>query len=150
MTDAKPPLFALTLHRPWPWAICYANKRVENRTWKPPAKVIGQWVAIHAGATFDGTAAAYICSEIDRACGINSRDHATGIVALAKVTGFVESIDALPSEQRRWWIGPVGWVLSEVIVLETPVVVAGKQGLWKVEGEALEQCRAQFAARGAR
>jgi len=42
---------ALTLKQPWAWAVAHAGKDVENRTWKPPASVIGQRIAIHAGCT---------------------------------------------------------------------------------------------------
>jgi hypothetical protein len=141
----KRPLHALTLHRPWPWAICYLNKRVENRGWKPPAHAIGQWIGIHAGSTFDARAANAIYEEISISIPTEAKGHHTGIVALAKVTGYTESEDSLPTAQQRWWSGPFGWVLSEVVVFESPVVVAGQQGLWKVQGSVLERCREQFS-----
>lgn len=41
------PTHALTLWRPWAWAIIHGPKRVENRTWKPPASFIGKRIGIH-------------------------------------------------------------------------------------------------------
>lgn len=49
-------MMALTVKQPWAWAIVHSTKRVENRTWPPPDKIIRQRIAIHAGATFDRSA----------------------------------------------------------------------------------------------
>lgn len=45
---------AITLWPEWAWAICYLDKRVENREWAPPLGVRGKRIAIHAGAHFGG------------------------------------------------------------------------------------------------
>lgn len=44
---------ALTLWQPWAWAMAFAGKPVENRTWAPPHSLLGQRIAIHAGKTCD-------------------------------------------------------------------------------------------------
>jgi len=36
----------------------------------------------------------------------------------------------LPADQRRWFLGPVGYVLRDVRVLDTPVACRGWQGFW--------------------
>lgn len=41
---------ALTLWPQWAWAVHALDKRVENRTWPLPPKMIGQRVYLHAGA----------------------------------------------------------------------------------------------------
>lgn len=41
-------MYALTLNQPWAFAITDLGKDVENRTWKPPARLLGQRFAIHA------------------------------------------------------------------------------------------------------
>lgn len=51
---------------------------------------------------------------------------APGIVAVAKFGGTVEESD------DPWFEGPIGWVLSEVMVLPEPVPCRGAQGLWSV------------------
>jgi hypothetical protein len=43
-------MLALTVRHPWSWAIKYLEKRLENRSWAPPAHLIGQHIAIHGGA----------------------------------------------------------------------------------------------------
>lgn len=48
---------ALTLRHPWPFAVCFLNKRVENREWDQRLEelfgvrhLVGEVVAIHGGA----------------------------------------------------------------------------------------------------
>jgi len=36
----------------------------------------------------------------------------------------------LPDDQRRWFFGPIGYVLRDVRVLATPVACRGWQGFW--------------------
>lgn len=40
---------ALTLKSPWAEHIVYGTKRIENRTWRPPADLHGEVIAIHRG-----------------------------------------------------------------------------------------------------
>jgi len=42
---------AITLHQPWATLIALNVKRIETRSWRAPASLIGQRIAIHAGAT---------------------------------------------------------------------------------------------------
>jgi hypothetical protein len=41
---------ALTLKAPWATAIAKLGKDIENRSWRPPAAIIGERIAIHEGA----------------------------------------------------------------------------------------------------
>ncbi len=47
----------LSLTRPWPWAFVNGprelQKRVENRSKKPPAALVGHYVALHAAQSWD-------------------------------------------------------------------------------------------------
>ena len=45
---------AITLYPEWAWAICRLGKQVENRTWRPPANLLGERIAIHAGKSIGG------------------------------------------------------------------------------------------------
>jgi hypothetical protein len=51
---------ALTLHRPWARYVATGQKRIENRPWAPPAKMLGETIAIHAGKKWDPDAANFI------------------------------------------------------------------------------------------
>ncbi len=118
---------ALTLHRPWPWAILYAGKRIENRSWRPPAAVIGQRIVIHAGKVYDEAAEEFICRIAGR--GTDGRRCDEGIVGTAMVS---HSISASPDP---WFFGPVGWVLWDVRALPQPIPCRGAQGLWMVPAD---------------
>lgn len=39
----------LTVIEPWAYAICHLDKRIENRSIRPPVHLIGERIAIHAG-----------------------------------------------------------------------------------------------------
>jgi hypothetical protein len=151
-------MVALTLKHPWPFAICYLGKRIENRTWKPPQRLIGKFFAIHGGRrpqTRDGLGEV---ADIARGLLDRNRDHpdflaylaahdddcklgdATmpGIVAVARLTGFVETTD------DPWFCGPLGWTLDDVFVLPRPLLVGGAQGLWTIPDETLGDIRSQW------
>ena len=78
---------ALTLHRPWPWAILHLDgaraKRIENRLWAPPDWILGERIAIHAGGTFDIRAAEYIRQVGGAWPPLEHTEHPVGIVGVA-------------------------------------------------------------------
>lgn len=40
---------ALTVRNPWPFAIRFLGKDIENRTRPAPAELVGPWIALHTG-----------------------------------------------------------------------------------------------------
>lgn len=168
----RPPLRAITLIQPWAHCIVRLGKRVENRTWTPPVSMVGGWLAIHAGKKLDREAleelvlerGQYTAAEVIGA-EITVRGMAqSAIVALVRLDGWVHGTQELLPELRtvtesycieadralavvrdRYWAGPVGWVLGDVVVLPEPVPCRGAQGLWTVTGETLDQVRAGWA-----
>ncbi|HEX2677838.1 MAG TPA: hypothetical protein VHM19_14395 [Polyangiales bacterium] len=145
-------LLALTLHRPWPFAILHLPpalvKRVENRPWKPWPSVIGKRIAIHAGKKLDRGAETEILGFMDEhdINGGDERLYSEGIVGTAVVKGWMEfesgdyggelterqMIDAFNSP---WFFGPFGWVLEDVRALPEPIPCKGAQGLWRVPAD---------------
>lgn len=122
---------AITIHRPWSWAIAQGFKGVENRTWRPGARVVGSRIAIHAGRRYDPEARLWI----RHACGIVVPDETecpTGIVAIATIDRVVDQSDS------PWFVGPIGWVLVDVEALANPIPCPGAQGLWDVPNEIAE------------
>ncbi len=126
---------ALTLWQPWAHAVCALGKRLENRTWEPYANIIGQRIAIHAASRKPDA------DEIEATEYLREDGHEVpadlprgAIVAVARVTGCTRG-GALrgAANDEYWWVGPVGWLLDDVVVLPTPVPCKGAQGLW-VEG----------------
>ena len=137
---SKQSLKAITVHRPWGHAIAHLGKDIENRTWKCPLP-IGSYVAIHNGKKWDDSAVEFIrdvTSTFDAT--MNPVEDPSGaIIAIARFDGNTEDSDS------DWFMGPIGWMLSDVTQIG-PIYCRGQQGLWNVEGEALEQCRSQWQA----
>ena len=116
---------ALTLHQPWAWCIMRAGKRIENRTWYPPADLIGQRIAIHAGKREDISASIALRS-VPRVLSLGA------FVGTARLVAVIRRIEDVRSDQLFWWAGPVGWLLDEVRELPRPLSCRGAQGLWTV------------------
>lgn len=140
----------LTLWRPWPWTFTHADKRVENRSWKPPDTIVGGYLALHAGLKFDSHA----CLGMQNgefgaaAVRIDPREgaHPHGvIVAVARLEGFHMSAGQgrLPGDDL-WEFGPYVWRTPNVQRLSTPVDCKGAQGLWKLPQDVFEAVAAQI------
>jgi len=140
---------ALTLHRPWDWAILHAGKDCENRTWKPPASALGQRLAIHAGKVFDVDGMLWMESE--RGLTVPGKSsHPSGVVTgVVTLVGWItpDCADMLTFEEydraraSRWYCGRVGWVLADPIPLAEPVPCRGAQGIWRLPPDVEEKVR---------
>jgi len=150
---------ALTIKAPWAQAIVYGTKRIENRTWKPHADVIGKRIAIHCGRSraltenYSGLAARNQLLMAWNGPIVPRRGTITTdlghIIGTARVVGWVDGrvgqgfrwrAEALEEMGERendriindfWWLGPIGWLLDDVRAVE-PVAVRGQVGLWTV------------------
>lgn len=145
---------ALTLIQPWAWCITHSDKRVENRTWEPPASLLGERFAIHAGkASVDEAIVCRLaCEDIE----VPEELPRGAIVGTARLIGIARDLGALtvaPGVDShvvtahafdRWWIGPIGWVLGGVFRLREPVPCRGAQGLWTVPAEVLARIEEQM------
>lgn len=140
----------LTLWQPYATAIARAAtdprwKLVENRGWAPPAAILGERIAIHAGvkkprADF-GMPPGFELDFATLPLGV--------VVATARVVGALDRRRGIhivcqhdESERNRtklmtlyssaWWVGPVGWLLEDVVACPVPVPCKGAMGLWVV------------------
>lgn len=146
---------ALTLTQPWAGLVASGIKLVENR----PRRMIkaadfGKPFAIHASREIDRDAWRSII-EIDptlaldhpgpmarasrwqRLAGVTS-----AVVAVATLVSCLDPLAcgilpdsddaraALPPDQRRWFFGPIGYVLRDVRALAKPVPCKGMLGFW--------------------
>jgi hypothetical protein len=149
---------ALSVSQPWCWAVVdpIARKHIDNRSWAPPISMIGQRFAIHAAKSWDKDpiyrgptgylmtpSAFFSCYvDLDHAPMAYSHYVSSAVVGVATLDRVVTKADTLPVDQQRWFFGPFGWVLKDIIAI-TPVPCAGKQGLWSlpphVESAVLQQ-----------
>lgn len=127
---------ALTIRQPWAWAIFHAGKDVENRSWLPPADVIGERIAVHASAALDRQAHLAYINIADRAA---PSDLPRGVViGSVEVAGWVGedgscSDPALRGSLRsRWFVGPYGWVLQNPQTASVLIECRGMLGLWRL------------------
>ncbi|MFK4801727.1 ASCH domain-containing protein [Streptomyces sp. MPA0124] len=125
---------ALTIRQPWAGAIAHGTKRVENRSWKLPAKHEGARILIHAGAQRDRHAQV-------------SGDHLdvySAIVAVATITECHFSVAGTccgPWGEERIY----HWQLADVASLPEPVPAKGALGFWTPGDDALAAVQAQLA-----
>lgn len=144
----RPGIMALTLHAPWGWAIAHAGKTIENRNWKPPGWMTGRYLAIHQGKTYDDDAHWTIKLAAPGVTTPEPDECRTGIVAIARLRGYVTEGPRLAEASKRWFVGKYGWVLSDVVALQRPIPCRGAQGLWPLEIALIAELRAQWKASG--
>lgn len=164
---------ALTLYPEWASLITWrddsgalnsAGKRVENRPWACPVRLIGQDVAIHAGLRIGGVATVEqmrrwmahgttAISAVDAVDALNAAVRtaitAGGVVRLPRAArglldwltpGHVVAVVRITGcdlDQRTPWDvpGQYHWRLDNVRALTEPVPCRGAQGIWRLPGE---------------
>jgi hypothetical protein len=125
---------ALTIRQPWAGAIAHQTKRVENRTWKLPAKHHGARILVHAGAERDRWAIVYG----------DHLDVYSAVVAVATLA------DCHWSDDGRC-CGPWGeervyhWTLADVTALPEPVTAKGRLGIWTPDAGLIAAVKQQMA-----
>lgn len=131
-------MYAITLRQPWADCIAHFGKRVENRTWKPPAHLLGERIAIHAGKRFDTVGHDWLLRNPDLVGPNAIMSYALCLVLAGKnrprgaVVATAILADVVTEGDSPWFAGPYGWLLREVKTLETAVPCRGAQGLWKL------------------
>lgn len=156
---------AISLHQPWASLIMLGAKRVETRSWQPPAALIGERIAIHAAKRIDECVLEPPFSDLIRD---PARDAPVGVllgsVLLEGAWQLERSGDVMlvtheyhrtnPHESKAtpvyddvgiaaelvfgdFTIGRWAWGLSEVRKLNEPVPFSGGQRFFEVNVEEL-------------
>lgn len=131
MTDL--PRKALTLHRPWPYAILEHGKRTENRRWAP--KSSPGLIALHAGKI--------ISSQMVDLFTELAGGKLPGLALTEGIVGWARVHEAHPADRcprsescRIWGVDEeYHWMLSDVRRLDNPIPAKGMQGLWPLSAE---------------
>ncbi|HEY0879897.1 MAG TPA: hypothetical protein VGE37_05285 [Archangium sp.] len=142
---------ALTVRQPWAAFISLGWKLIENRTWQPPASLMGERFAIHAGVhvpphrelldILDEVLPSYRENVPRLGLPVTLRqwgelfEQQRGrVVATAKL-GHVHTSPATVLEaQRVWWVGPFGWELDALERVRGGQLSKGMLGLWALPG----------------
>lgn len=152
---------ALTVRQPYAHLIAHHGKWVENRSKPPPKAMIGERIAIHAGLKLDVAPEELFIFRGGESIQLPAaypdlppaRELVYGaVIATARIDGWVEEVPhrvatpatevltrwgvsaecALEAIRSEWWIGPFGWVLSEVLPISPPSPCKGALGLWEL------------------
>ncbi|MCI4340483.1 MAG: hypothetical protein L3J73_04375 [Thermoplasmata archaeon] len=132
---------AITLKRPWAYAVARLGKRVENR----PRRVVlcarglvGERVAVHSGFGFDWEGFQW-CQRVLGVAGDRPGDRGM-ILATATVAGIhlPESPFSGVAEDP-FFAGDCAVVLADVVALIYGVACSGKQGWWTLPPDVEEQ-----------
>lgn len=124
-------MLALTVWQPWATLIIHHGKTIENRTWPPPTRVVGQRLAIHAGKQIDRAALA----EAARV-GVKLPDPLpTGaLLGTVRLAGAHRATECGCADRCAAWgesgPGVVHWVLADPRRLAWPVSCRGGRRLW--------------------
>ena len=129
----------LTLHRPWPYAIMHLGKDIENRTWKPSGRFLGNYLAIHAGKQWDYQAVQFIYKITGQLLTPEICTPAGHIAGVVKLTGFETE------HESPWFMGPVGWLLDDITPIKPGIAIVGRQGLWQLPLNVRRMVRAAWA-----
>lgn len=117
---------ALTIRQPWAWAIVTGLKSIENRSW--PTRYRGL-LLVHAGR--QPWSGAYDMPECP----------ALKSLPYGAIVGGVDVVDCVPVEQvagDRFASGPWCWKLANAWLIEKPVPMLGKLGMFDVPAEIIE------------
>jgi hypothetical protein len=140
----------LSLTRPWPFAFTEGpqelQKRVENRSWKPPRTILGQYVALHSAKSWSEEDRDFIAEAMGLTVPRKSDFPHSEIFAVCRVMGYATSESQLPPLQQVWFFGPYGWLLTNFVKLVRPVPCAGALSLWSFDDkpEVLELLRDSY------
>ncbi len=121
----------LTIRQPWAWAIIFAGKDIENRSWRTHYR--GP-LAIHAGAKVEKNAA------LPRRARAPEDDD----LVSSAILGVVDLVDVVKSSRSRWFEGPFGLVLQNPRPLLRPLPCKGRLGLWDLTPSQLRRLRSSL------
>jgi hypothetical protein len=135
----------LSLTRPWPFAFVNKGvgtepKLVENRSWRPPHFIIGNYLALHAAKSWDEDDREWIEHVTGLFVPRNRDSPHSQIFAVCRVIDYVEDLHdpRLSVSRRVWFFGEFGWLLDDLVELVEPVPCTGGLGLWTFDKRQAE------------
>jgi hypothetical protein len=124
-------------------------KAFETRSFKLPARLIGQRVAVHATAKFP--AAKHLSEELNDlcyqlwGCGYNYSLPFGAILGTVRFGAAGPTDEAAPFQPESeiaagdWTLGRWAWPVLEAAPLVCPIPMKGKQGWWSVPAPMLDE-----------
>jgi hypothetical protein len=112
---------ALSVRAPWAYAIAFAGKRIENRTWQTS----------YRGALFIHASSGWTLAECNAIENISGKKVPADLVRGALIAR-ADLVDIVPLAKVRrdpWAIGPFCWLLEDVQPI-APRYMPGRLSLW--------------------
>lgn len=136
---------ALSVRQPWPYAIFYLGKDIENRNRILP-KMIGKAIAIHSSMVMPMDEYDAFCFFIKRKFGseLAAKIPPASNLPLGVIVGVVDIVGLVDiGSTSKWFIGPQGYKLANPRPLESPIRCKGRLGFWpvpeEIENEMIQQ-----------
>ena len=133
LLDISDDLMALTIHRPWVWAIFEGYKRVENRSWSTNHRGL---LAVHAGRSPDSDQRAI---RTFQKLNIEYPEHflsgqIVGTVEVSEVLSLEKYLEKYGDDpmNREFAVGPYCWVLTSPVKYR-PITCPGNFQIWNVK-----------------
>lgn len=119
----------LSLHPSWAWAIVYAGKDVENRSWTTPFR--GRFLVHASSKKYSRALLDQAREEIAEKSGVRLADIPEDFPR-CQILGSVELVDCVQRAKSAWaYPGEEHWLLANPKRLAAPVEnVMGKLNLW--------------------
>lgn len=131
---------ALTFWQPWATLAALGIKTKETRSWRPPDRLLGQRIALHAGKhapplrEFEGTA---VADAMEKLLGPDwyAEMPRGAVVATAIVSGYGRTGhgSGVWDPYGDYSPGRYFWLLRDVELVHPPVECRGYQGLWTLD-----------------
>jgi hypothetical protein len=129
---------AISVQQPWAWAILFAGKDVENRSWRTNHR--GP-ILIHAGKKIDKDGVKWLKEQGIEVPG----DLPTGCyVGKVDIIGCreIKVLEWDNSQRNKWASGPYCWILDQPRAFNEPVPARGQLGIFRAPLEAAMQMEA--------
>lgn len=122
----------LTVHQPYALMLVEGVKETEYRNWKLPEKYVGQRIFIHASKTMDDFDSHYSDKETFYKYMADAYDDELAGMIIGSVV-FGKSQGPFPGMLYGSPKPIYKWPVEKPIRLSSPIVVPGKQRIWKIK-----------------
>jgi hypothetical protein len=152
---------AITFTQPWGGLVASGIKKIENR----PRNIVrrddfGKRFAIHASREIDESVYERI-ADIDPQLDPPVATHGyheqpwqrlsrikSAVIGTARIVGVAGTDQPCDPEQRRWFFGPIGYILDDIIALDRAIPCKGMLGFWTLPADVEAQIQDEYLRRG--
>jgi len=129
----------LTLWQPWALLVVLGIKKIETRNWRPPSKLIGKTIGIHAAKVWRPEQKKLMELEPFRRVEAYAMEFGA-LIGTVRLTGFRTTEDALKRgvsyEERS--LGDYSalrfaWLLEAAQQFDAPIFAGGLQGIFRLD-----------------